>query len=177
MDASSSWQPSRSRTSGLVGTWRVAPSRYPASSPSTNPRCCNAVVKLAVGVALDGAAGIRLSRQFGLTVSRHALLWVIRPIPCPAIIPPHVLSVDDFARRKRHTYATLLLDLGRRQPLAFLSDREAVRLARVTAQRTVVPMPVHAPACLATVPELDPVLLAPPQPPSAAAGLARQRCT
>jgi hypothetical protein len=164
-------------------------------------------------------------------------LRVIRRTPCPAIARPQVLSVDDFALRKRHTYGTLLLDLERRRPLALLPDREAAtvaqwlqahpgvevlvrdraeayaeaartgapaacqvaerfprlqhlaaaltqvftahtaQLARVNAQRTAVPTPGHDSACLATAPERGPVLLAPQQPSSAAAGLARQRRT
>src|SRR5262245_60103927 len=55
---------------------------------------------------------------------------MIRRAPSPAITPPQVLSVDDFALRQRHTSGTLLLDTTRRRPLALLRDREAATVAR-----------------------------------------------
>jgi transposase len=56
-------------------------------------------------------------------VSRNTRLRVIRRTPCPAIVPPQILSVDDFALRKRHTYGPLVVDL------ALLPDREAATVA------------------------------------------------
>jgi transposase len=63
-------------------------------------------------------------------VSRNTLVRVIRRAPCPAVVSPQVLSVDDFARRKRHPDGTLLVDLERRQPLALLPDRDAATVAQ-----------------------------------------------
>lgn len=73
---------------------------------------------------------MRLSRHFGQTVSRNTLQRMIRRAPCPVVVSPQVLSVDEFALRKRHTSGTILLDLERRQPLALLPGREAATVAR-----------------------------------------------
>lgn len=83
-----------------------------------------------IGLALGGAAGVRLLRRDGFTVSRNTLLRLVRKMPLPLIDFLETLGVDDFAFRKCQTYGTILVDLEQSQPLALLKDRSAETLAQ-----------------------------------------------
>ncbi len=85
---------------------------------------------VALGMALGGRAGVRLSHAWDLAVSRNTLLRLLCRLPRPVLPTPRVLGVDDFALRKRHTYGTILVDLERRQPVALLPDRMAEPVAQ-----------------------------------------------
>jgi transposase len=94
-------------------------------------RCTNRLAErlTSIGLALCGAPGARLSDRFGIRVSRHTLLRLIRRQPLPDEPAPAILGVDDRAHRKRQSYGTILVDLEQSRPMALLADRQADTLA------------------------------------------------
>lgn len=82
-----------------------------------------------IGLALGGAAGVRLSQKLGFTASRNTLLSLVRRIPLPLVRKLSTLGVDDFCFRKGQTYGTIVVDLECSRPVALLKDRSAETLA------------------------------------------------
>ncbi|GAA2632715.1 ISL3 family transposase [Streptomyces vastus] len=74
---------------------------------------------------LAGRAGARLSRALAAAISRSTALRMLMRLPLPSLRVPRVLGVDDFALKRRHRYATIVIDAETGDRIDVLPDRSA----------------------------------------------------
>ncbi|MER7894560.1 ISL3 family transposase [Micromonospora sp. NPDC094482] len=82
-----------------------------------------------LAVVLAGRAGASVLARLGIRSSRSTVLRVLMDMPTLTEPIPEVISVDDFAMRRRRRYATLIIDAVTHRRLDVLPDRQADTLA------------------------------------------------
>lgn len=74
---------------------------------------------------LAGRAGARVLASLGVGLSRHTALRALLRLSVPEQPVPAVIGVDDFALRKRQSYATVIINAETGDRVDVLADRTA----------------------------------------------------
>jgi transposase len=78
-----------------------------------------------LGLRGGGQAGADVGSELGISGSRDTILRLVRRCPQSAKAEPRIIGLDDWARRRRLRYGTLICDLERSEPIDLLLDRSA----------------------------------------------------
>src|SRR6266516_7047600 len=74
-----------------------------------------------LGLRVGGQAGADVGSELGISGSRDTILRLVRRSQEPATSEPRIIGRDDWARRRRLRYGTLICDLERSQPIDLLA--------------------------------------------------------
>lgn len=89
---------------------------------------------LAVGVALGGRAGSRLTARLQRPTPPASLLRVVQTEPLPQTPTLEAVGVDEWAWRRGYNYGTIFVDLESHRVVDLLPDRSADSVAQWLAQ-------------------------------------------
>jgi transposase len=79
----------------------------------------------AIGCALGGEPGSRLTIRLAIATSPDTLLRRVKQLKDESKPPPRFVGIDDWAWRKGHRYGTIIVDLERGDVVDLLPDRDA----------------------------------------------------
>ena len=82
-----------------------------------------------LGREQGGASGARSAKLQGLQVTARAILRFMHALALPAIAPPRIIGLDDWAWKRGQRYGAIVVDLERNKPIALLADRSQETVA------------------------------------------------
>jgi transposase len=89
---------------------------------------------LAVGVALGGQAGSRLTKRLQRATPPASLLRVVHQAPVPPPPPLRVVGIDEWSWRRGHRYGTIVVNLETHGVVDLLPDRSTDSVAQWLSQ-------------------------------------------
>jgi transposase len=84
----------------------------------------------AVGSALGGEPGSRLTVRLAISTSPDTLLRRVKQFESGSPSPPRFVGIDDWAWRKGQRYGTIVVDLERSDVIDLLPDRDATTVRK-----------------------------------------------
>jgi transposase len=117
----------------------------------------------AIGSALGGEPGSRLTVRLAIATSPDTLLRRVKQLEGEFSAPPRFVGIDDWAWRKGQRYGTIVVDLERGDVIDLLPDRDATTVKKWLDDHPGVELisrdrsPVYAQAAAESAPEAQQV--------------------